>query len=356
VAFIGLRTHSLALGLNDELILKEGEGFRKENDIMPAIDKNLVARYWTDERKYQLIGKKKLLLLPWLAPDVLVTMDLMNPEGSLTRSQTKKLLQVNHMLQLLRPGLDALARQFPLIRIAETAAGNSYVSLLLAWYFTDVARHPVMIIATDSNPKVVAQSVARARDLGFDKILRSYIQPVSSFDWLKLHATLFPEHLPTDFKAEDEKKVRPNLFVALHACDSLSCQAIFQGMRLKVDHLAIAPCCQAELSAQWKRALPSESPLRAIFASPNIRRSAAADLTDTIRLLLLRSLGYEGEAIEFVPSEHTPKNRLLLLQRKRQFDLHSLREWRDLKSAFGQGTIELERLLTDELSPLLSRL
>ncbi|MES2746133.1 MAG: methyltransferase [Bdellovibrionota bacterium] len=323
---------------------------------MKAIDKNLVARYWTDERKFQLIGKKKLLLLPWLAPEVLVTMDLMNPEGSLTRSQTKKLLQVNHMLQLLRPTLDTLVKQFPLIRIAEGAAGNSYVSLLLAWYFTDVTPHPVMIIASDSNPKVVAQSEARSKALGFDRILRSAVEPLAGFDWAKLHTTLFPEHLPADLKAEDAKKIRPNLFVTLHACDALSCQAIHHGMILKADHLAIAPCCQAQLAAQWKEALPSTSPLRAIFASPNIRRSAAADFTDTIRLLLLRSLGYEGEAIEFVPSEHTPKNRLILVQRKRQFDLDSLRAYRDLKAEVSEGRIELEKLLENELTPFIERL
>src|SRR5688500_20140131 len=102
---------------------------------MKSIDRMRVSRYWTDERKNQLTGKTHLLLLPWQSPEVLVTMDLMNPEGSLTRSHTKKLLQVNHMLQLLRPTVDSLCKQFPLVRIAEAAAGNSYVSLLLAWYF-----------------------------------------------------------------------------------------------------------------------------------------------------------------------------------------------------------------------------
>lgn len=323
---------------------------------MKTIDKGLVQRYWTDERKHQLTGKKKLLLLPWSAPDVLVTMDLMNPEGSLTRSQTKKLLQVNHMLGLLRPTLDALVKQFPLVRIAEGAAGNSYVSLLLAWYFTEIAKHPVMIIATDSNPKVVEQSKSRAEALGYSSILRSAVQGLADFDWKGLHQNLFPEHFPAHLSDEDTRKIRPNLFVTLHACDSLSCQAIFHAMELKADHLAIAPCCQAELAAQWKAALPSTSPFRAMFESPHLRRTTAADFTDLIRLLLIRSLGYEGEAIEFVPSEHTPKNRLLLAQRKRQFDLKSLAEYRDFKDKIAEGTIELETRLQARLGVYRDRI
>lgn len=323
---------------------------------MKAIDTDLVRRYWTDERKFQLTGKKKLLLLPWLAPEILVTMDLMNPEGSLTRSQTKKLLQVNHMLQLLRPTLDALVKQFPLVRIAEGASGNSYVSLLLAWYFQEIAKHPVMIIASDANPKVVEQSKARAKALGFETILRSSLQSLADFDWLKLHEELFPEHMPAERKEGFEKKLRPNLFVTLHACDSLSCQAIYHAMALKADHLAIAPCCQAELAAQWKDALPSTSGLRPIFESPHLRRTTAADFTDVIRLMLIRSLGYEGEAIEFVPSEHTPKNRLLLAQRTRQFDLKSIAEYRDFKAQVKEGKIELEVRLADQIEPYLQRL
>jgi len=320
--------------------------------MFKSVDRSVVTRYWTNERKKQLIGSKKLLLLPWDAPDVLVAMDLMNPEGSLTRSQTKKLLQVNHMLGLLRPTLQQLASQHALLRIAEGAAGNSYVSLLLAWYFTAVEPHPVMIIATDSNPKVVAQSEARAKHLGLDKVVRFACQGLESFEWLSLFRELFPEHLsaPKEEPNEDYlKRIRPHLFVTLHACDSLSCKAIYHAMDLKADCLAIAPCCQAELAAQWKQLVDSESPMRAIFTSPQLRRATAADFTDTIRMLLLRSLGYDCDAIEFVPSEHTPKNRLLLAQRRRQYDLKSLNDYQDFKAVCGGGTIELERLLDRQI-------
>lgn len=320
--------------------------------MFKTIDRAAILKYWTAERKKQLVGSKKLLLLPWEAPDVLVTMDLMNPEGSLTRSQTKKLLQVNHMLGLLRPTLQQLASQHALLRIAEGAAGNSYVSLLLAWYFTAVQPHPVMIIATDSNPKVVSQSAARAERLGLDRVLRFACQGLESFAWAALFQTLFPEHwkaTPDESAEERRKRLRPHLFVTLHACDSLSCKAIHHAMDLKADCLAIAPCCQAELAAQWKELPHPEGPMRAVFGSPQLRRATAADFTDTIRLLLLRSLGYDCEAIEFVPSEHTPKNRLLLAQRRRQYDLKYLRDYQDFKTLCGGGTIELERLLDQQI-------
>lgn len=327
--------------------------------MFKSVDRAAILKYWTAERKKQLLGSKKLLLLPWEAPDVLVTMDLMNPEGSLTRSQTKKLLQVNHMLGLLRPTLQTLTGQHSLLRIAEGAAGNSYVSLLLAWYFTAVEKHPVMIIATDSNPKVVAQSEARAKHLGLDNVLKFACQGLESFDWKQLFLSLFPEHWDDSKEESAEetlKRHRPHFFVTLHACDSLSCKAIHHGMELKADVLAIAPCCQAELAAQWKEMKDLKSPMRAIFTSPQLRRATAADFTDTIRLLLLRSLGYDCEAIEFVPSEHTPKNRLLLAQRRRQYDLKSLQDYVDFKAVCGSGSIELERLAQGQIDQFRQKL
>ncbi len=318
-----------------------------------ALDASLIRRYWTPERQKALIGSKKLLLLPWEAPDVCFEMGLLNPEGSLTRTQTKKLLQVNHMLGLLKPTLTQLKKQFPLLRIAEVAAGNSYVSVLLAWYFTAVDPHPVQIIGTDSNPKVIEQSKARAEKLGFGEKLRFAVRGLEGFDWHALLAELYPESAGSEAEGEEDKKrLRPHFLVALHACDSLSCRAIAHGIELRSDALAIAPCCQAELAAQWKAVKDPAEPLRAIFHSPQLRRTVAADFTDTGRVLLLRTLGYEAEAIEFVPSEHTPKNRLILAHRQKQFDAKSWREWKDIKGLSGGVEITLEKLLKGRLEAL----
>lgn len=305
-----------------------------------------VLRYWTTERKRNFLNGKKLMLLPWEAPELLVELDLMNPEGSLTRSQTKKLFQVNHMLGLLKPHLTKLAKNHPVVRICEAACGHSYVSLLLAWYFHRIEAHPAQILGMDANPKVIERSRIRAKALGLDSIIRFEQQGLEAFDWKQAFLQQFPE------RAAEADKARPNLFVALHACDSLSCRAIHHAIQLNADVVAIAPCCQAELAHQWKEKAAEfrEHPLNAVVHSPQLRRSLASDYTDTLRLLLLRSLGYQADAIEFVPSEHTPKNRLLIGSRHQRFERKSFEQYRLLKASLGDVSVTLETLLGPTLA------
>lgn len=305
-------------------------------------------RYWTTERKRNFLNGKKLMLLPWEAPELLIALDLMNPEGSLTRSQTKKLFQVNHMLGLLKPYLSKLAKNHPLVRICEAACGHSYVSLLLAWYFRRIEPHPAIILGMDANPKVIERSRIRAKALGLDDMIRFEEQGLEAFDWKQGLARQFPE------RVDDIDRSRPHLFVALHACDSLSCRAIHHAVQLSADVVAIAPCCQAELAHQWKdkAAEFQEHPLNPIVHSPQLRRSLASDYTDTLRLLLMRAVGYQADAIEFVPSEHTPKNRLLIGSRHQRFDKKSFDQYQLLKASLGDITVTLEALMAPTLDSL----
>jgi SAM-dependent methyltransferase len=304
-------------------------------------DQTSVLRYWTSDKKRNFLNGKKLLLLPWEAADLLVAMDLMNPEGSLTRSQTKKLFQVNHMLQLLKPYLSQLAKAHETLRICEAACGHSYVGLLLAWYFQRIEPKNALILGMDSNPKVIARSRQRAEELGLDGMIRFEEQGLENFDWKVGFAQQFGE------RAGDIDKARPHLFVALHACDSLSCRALNHAIRLSADVIAIAPCCQAELAQKWKdlAGTMGQHPLGPIVQSPHLRRSLAADYTDSLRLLLMRSLGYKADAIEFVPSEHTPKNRLLIGTRHQRFERRSYDQFRLMKASIGDVTVSLEGLL-----------
>jgi hypothetical protein len=78
--------------------------------------------------------------------------------------------------------------------------------------------------------------------------------------------------------------------------------------------IAVAPCCQAELARGWEALAEPPAPTarwRRCGAAPHLRRETAAEVTDLMRLLLLRAAGYHATALEFVPHEHTRKNTLL---------------------------------------------
>jgi hypothetical protein len=67
--------------------------------------------------------------------------------------------------------------------------------------------------------------------------------------------------------------------------------------------------------------------------------------SDMLRTLLLRSRGYEVTATEFVASEHTPKNRLILATRRGNYLRAAEQEFKSLKTALGEPVLKLEALL-----------
>jgi hypothetical protein len=101
-----------------------------------------------------------------------------------------------------------------------------------------------------------------------------------------------------------------------------------------------APCCQHEISAQL-RAIKSADPLlqHGLFIEKQ------ADLiTDVARTLLLESRGYTVKIIEFVSSEHSMKNTLIVAEKSKGAP-EKLEEYLALKSQFGFKSQRLELLL-----------
>ena len=84
--------------------------------------------------------------------------------------------------------------------------------------------------------------------------------------------------------------------VSLHACDTATCDALALAIRLRAELIAVAPCCQAELARGWQ-ALAERGAAGAfapVWGAPHLRRETAADVTDAMRVELLRAAGYDG--------------------------------------------------------------
>jgi len=291
------------------------------------------AIYWTKERLEKLTGGKKWLLLPDEAPELLQSIGLMNKDTSISWDNIRKFSQINHMLQLLEPSLSDQAGRHEQLHILDAGCGTSFLSLAMAWFLKHKLKHPFKLVGIDSNKKVIETSGIRAKKIGVDNAT-SYI------------AGVIPDSSVEHFKNEREKNQRPNILVALHACDTATDYAIALGINDKADIIAVVPCCQRELSEKMKIDQPIGHPYESVFKSPNIRRDIAATLTDSLRMLYLRSHGYEVTATEFVPSEHTPKNRLLLATRRGNFHEESKKQLASLIEHIGGHTISLGDLLS----------
>ena len=118
--------------------------------------------------------------------------------------------------------------------------------------------------------------------------------------------------------AIDAVKVeRPNVLTALHACDTATDDALVLAIANNADHVAVVPCCQAEVARQLEASDPVDASL---FAHNLHRREFGSHLTNVIRGLVLEAHGYKVTVTELVGWEHSAKNELILGKRVNRFD------------------------------------
>jgi hypothetical protein len=103
---------------------------------------------------------------------------------------------------------------------------------------------------------------------------------------------------------------KPDLVLALHACDTATDQALARAVGWNARWVLAAPCCHHDIAAQLKgNAAPP--PYGEITRQAILRERFADVLTDSLRASLLRVHGYKVDVVEFVDSQHTPRNLLL---------------------------------------------
>jgi hypothetical protein len=111
-------------------------------------------------------------------------------------------------------------------------------------------------------------------------------------------------------------KTRPSgapldVLIALHACDTATDDALAQGIAAGARLLVVSPCCQKEVRAQL-----TAPPVLADALRHGIFQERQAEfVTDALRAQLLEWAGYKTKVFEFISTEHTAKNLLILAQR-----------------------------------------
>jgi SAM-dependent methyltransferase len=101
-----------------------------------------------------------------------------------------------------------------------------------------------------------------------------------------------------------------DLVLALHACDTATDEALARAVDWKARWILAAPCCHHDIAAQL-RGSAAPMPYQMMVRQPILRERFADVLTDSLRATLLRLSGYRVEVVEFVDSQHTPRNLLL---------------------------------------------
>jgi Methyltransferase domain len=224
---------------------------------------------------------------------LLKVLHVMNADGSVSADMRRKLNQVQHLVELFRPVLEEIARFRKRVRVLDLSCGNSYLGFLLRHHVVEEIRVPFELVGIDRSQERVSTCRSRASKLG----------------WAGLE---FVAGEIADAAVEGPF----DLLVSLHGCDTASDDALKRGVELRIPHIHVAPCCQKEV-----RPLVRDDGRFASFLRDGIVAAEfAATLTDVIRAVWLRTRGYRAEIVEFVPLEHSLKNRLIRAKFTRRND------------------------------------
>jgi len=119
----------------------------------------------------------------------------------------------------------------------------------------------------------------------------------------------------------------------------------------QADHVAVVPCCQAEVARQLEVAKPSDPVDAALFEHPLHRREFGSHLTNVIRALTLEAHGYKVTVTELVGWEHSAKNELILGKRVQRFDKRARATLRALLERFHVEPAVIRELAARGLDP-----
>jgi SAM-dependent methyltransferase len=255
-----------------------------------------------ENRARKVMGGKDRALRPDASAPLLRVIGLMNADGTISADNAKKYKQVNHFVELCRPVWERLSAGREVtaaapLRVLDLGCGNGYLGFVLAEALR-LAAIPTRLHGVDRRADVIAQCRARAEALGYGGLS-------------------FQEASIAEVDAcASPLRGTPDLVVALHACDTATDDALALAVRSGASSILAAPCCQHELAEQLRHAQAAAAPVPALLRHSILRQDYAAGLTDALRVELLEACGYVVDAIEFVGSQHTPKNLLVRAHRR----------------------------------------
>jgi len=250
-------------------------------------------------------------LWPDVSVELLKDLHLLTREGDLNADSRRKVKQIRHLLGLLRPAIDDALARHPEPAVVDAGAGKSYLGFLLhATMIGPAGRGAVWSI--ESRPELIADAEARAARFGASQM---------RFVAGEIARAPVPE--------------RVHVVTALHACDTATDDALLLAIARGADHVAVVPCCQAEVARQLGEHKPEDAAAAALCAHPWHRRELGSHLTNVIRALALEAHGYQVTVTELAGWEHSLKNELILGRRVARYDRRAQEKLDAVLARFG---------------------
>ncbi|HVZ41639.1 MAG TPA: SAM-dependent methyltransferase [Candidatus Kapabacteria bacterium] len=243
-----------------------------------------------------------------------------NERGEVREKMGDKWRQINRFTENIAALFDAseLAGRSTL-SIVDMGCGKGYLTFAAYDYFANVRGLEVAVLGVEARPNLAAFCNDVARECGFSG--------------LRFQAGLIGD---LDLPAVD-------ILIALHACDTATDEAIYKGITAGASLIICAPCCHKELRPQ----MHAPDVLRPLLRHGIMMDREAEMVTDGLRALLLERSGYSARVFEFIATEHTPKNNMVVgIRHHRPVDVAAAeRQIASMKQFFGIEHQRLEEML-----------
>lgn len=295
---------SLSISTDDIFTLKKNKA---SNSALLPLDHDK-----QKNRKIETTGKRYLQELK-----------ITDKEGNVYKSSQDKFRQINHYVEILSSLLRELPKK-PLTNVVDMGAGKGYLTFALYDYLTNVLHTASNITGVEYRKELVGLCNDIARKSNFEKL--SFVQGT----------------------IEDYQNPDIDVLIALHACDTATDDAIAKGIRNNADLIVVAPCCHKQIRREIEKN-KVQNDLGFLLKHGIFLERQAEMVTDGIRALVLEYFGYATKVFEFISDAHTPKNVLIVGQKKYK---HSAAEKMEIlnkikagKAYFGIGFHHLEKIM-----------
>ncbi len=241
-----------------------------------------------------------------------------NASFKVTPKMQDKYRQINKYIEIIDGILPEKPGDKP-FRACDMGSGKGYLTFALYEHLLNNRGMEVDMYGVEMRGELVDKCNRIARESGFEGL--NFVQ--SSID---------------DYEIRDV-----DMLIALHACDTATDDAIFRGIRAGAQYIIVAPCCHKQV----RKAMKPQNEMQPILRHGIFLERQAELLTDGIRTLLLEKYGYQTRAFEFISTEHTPKN-VMIVATKSHKNVNKAaisRQIHKIMQSFGIEYHHLERLL-----------
>jgi hypothetical protein len=265
--------------------------------------------------------KKDVLAELWPGQSVplLKALHILTHNSGLNADSRRKLKQVLHLANLIRPALDWAFKEREQPMLADLGAGKSYLGFILYDLFF-VKEGRGIVYGVEARHDLIETSKKIAAESHFDRM----------------------HFIESAIRNADVPGGKADVVTALHACDTATDEAILFALQHDAKFVALVPCCQAELARELDHV---KGPMQQLWRHPIQRREFGAHLTNVLRGLFLEAHGYRVRVTELTGLEHSLKNEFIFAERHQRSNPQARAEFDRLAKEMGAAPALLQKAL-----------